>query len=1130
MESSLRLQRYRSDRRKLLEFLVSTNHLRAPALASLDLDTISADYVLECIQSGGDFDPSEASRRYREGLDYPIMINLSSGRFYFLLSRPELSGSPPVRIAPQVEMKTSTSHPSSSAGKLDNLIGKGTGKCQIENAADTSALNLPSQPAKDAKALSLGLPSINAGLSDDDIQQTAYEVLLASFVLSRREADLFQDEKNGKNFRASSEQATNDELGSVTEDCNYSMLEVVRVQLEISEAISALTKKGLRNFTLKMMHKQADVPRITLQLLSAVCSSDFPNERSYVRWQKRQANILEELLLRSISSISVTPANLSNLISNLRNTEEWISTDRLAETLKALRNYASELSSMPGKFGIAHETLYWTESYHFNIKLYERLLSSVFDVLEDGQLLQEAEEILAFLRLTWPILGITEKIHDALFAWVLFVQFVQTGELKLLKLTVVELHKALSCEDGDMMGQYTSSLSCSVVASGGRRVLNLVDSVIFNINMWCCNQLEDYHLHFNQDNCSTFQDLLALACLTGSSFPYECAEIKHVRPMAENLAASKLAHMFVEKSIGAAYRQVLNFLDAENLEKDHSLVMLANKFKAVAEKEYTLFSPVLCQQYPEAGIVAAVLLHQLYGKHLKPFLEVVSHLSESTIKVLAASNSLESYLTYILHSAYGEKKRSPTANYIHPYQIRSFCSPLIVHWVQTQQNNILEWTQRAINIEDWEPLSNQQRQAASIIEVFRIIEEIVDQFFNLNLPMDIIHLRSLLIGIRQSLEAYLLHIINQQVDKSLLYPTPPALTRYEESANPFTKKKPVERLMLEDKTMNQLNDLTLPKLCVKLNTLHYLREQLDTLEDAIKHSWVLLQTDDGQIFDVAKDDLPTSSGTVEELFTIFDDIRRRAVCASDMIVDFVGARAIFWDLRNSMIFSLYQGSVENARFEIFIPMLDEVLDTVCDLIVDSLRDQVVSSIFEATMDGYIWVMLDGGPARVFSESDATMMQQDLNDLKDLFVANGQGLPQDVVEKEARLGEEILDLYAMKAETIIDMLISASQQIPNHLEIKKPGRRSATDVDTLLRVLCHKKDKYASKFLKIQYQLPKSSDYEDTTGKVPPAKNPLLSDMLRRKSSINWTKKGQRSFKIVKNKFQEATSEIGRPPR
>jgi len=38
----------------------------------------------------------------------------------------------------------------------------------------------------------------------------------------------------------------------------------------------------------------------------------------------------------------------------------------------------------------------------------------------------------------------------------------------------------------------------------------------------------------------------------------------------------------------------------------------------------------------------------------------------------------------------------------------------------------------------------------------------VDQFFNLNLPMDIIHLRSLLIGIFRCLDAYLLHVVNHQ--------------------------------------------------------------------------------------------------------------------------------------------------------------------------------------------------------------------------------------------------------------------------------------------------------------------------------------------------------------------------------
>ncbi|WOL10032.1 hypothetical protein Cni_G18786 [Canna indica] len=895
MESSPLLQRYRSDRRKLLEFLLSTGLVRAPALASLDsagvdLDNVSADYVLECIQSGGDFDPSEASNRFSASLNYPIMVNSSTGNIYFLLSRPELSRSPPVRNAPQVGIKASTSNPSSSADQMDDFVSRGIRKCLIENIADASSLNLPCQSSQNAKSSSLGLPTMSTGLSDDDIQQTAYEVLLASFILSGRQEDIFQCKKNGKGSKILSPQGTaGNELSPIKEDCNFALMEVIRVQLEVSEAIGIVANKGLRNFCLKMMHEQNDVPHISLHLLNVISSFDFPSERSYMRWLRRQANVLEEFLLHSTSFLSDASMEQTKLVSRLRSIEEWASTDGCTETLKALKNWASELSSMPKKFGIPHETYYWTWAYHFNIKLYERLLYSVFDVLDDGELLQEAEEILAVVRLTWPILGVTEKMHAALFAWVLFLQFIQTGELKLLKLTLVELHKALSCQDDDAIELYTSSLSCSVLADGGTRVLKLVDSVLFNIKIWSCNQLKDYHLHFDKDTSTTFENVVALAVLSGSHFPDECAEIKHTSPLAENLAASKLIHMFVEKSIEAAYRQVLKFLDAESLEKDCSLAMLANKLKAIAEKEFT-------------------------------------------------------------------------------------------------------------------------------------------------------------------------------------------------------------------------------------------REQLDTLEDTIKNSWTLLQKGTNQIFNVVKDVLPAPTSAVDELFTTFDDIRRSAIYASDLIVEFIGARTIFWDLRDSFIFTLYQGNVQNARFEIFIPLLDEVLDRVCDLIVDTLRDQVVSSIFQSTMDGFIWVILDGGPSRVFSQNDAIMMQEDLNLLKDLFIANGQGLPRDVVEKEARLGEEILDLYAMKADIIIDMLMSASQQISENLKTMKSRRRSATDADTLLRILCHKKDKVASNFLKIQYQLPKSSDYEDTFAKAPHDKSPL-----RRKSSFNWNKNGQRSFRILKTKLQEATSEIRHAP-
>ncbi|XP_038982553.1 protein unc-13 homolog isoform X9 [Phoenix dactylifera] len=994
METLFLLQRHRRDRRKLLEFILSAGLIRTPSgdsldLSDVDLDTISVDYVLECVKSGGVFDPSAANKRYIEALDYPVMINSSSRNFYFLRSKTELSGSPPRRIVPQIKVKISSSHSSCLTEQPDHLVGSETNKSGVEsNISDLTAADVHSHPANDAYMPSLNLPTLTTdnfvgclsklissfkileGLSDDDMRETAYEVLVASFILSRGEVRLFEKKKKEKRSRfLKGLRSKRDELNSRSEpeDCHIDLLDVIRVQMEISEAMDVRTKRGLRHFGEKKMHEQIDVPQISLELLSAISRSDFPTERSYTQWQKRQANILEELLMTSVDFVSDVHAALSMLLSKLRNIEEWVlntSPDGRAEILTDIKQYASKFSNMPRKFGIRNETYYWTSSFHFNINLYEKLLCSIFDVLEDGQIVEEAEEIIAVLKLTWSTLGIIQKMHNALYAWVLFRQFVRTGEARLLRYAVVEVQKVVSGKDGEGIEEaYMSSLICSVDAYGSTRLLNLVDAVLFDISKWCHNQLEDYHLHFSQDKSAMFESVLTLAILCGSCFADEFAEIK----------------------------------------------------------------------------------------------------------------------------------------------IQQICAPLILQWLHTQHDIILEWTKRAIQI------------------------EIVDQFFNLNLPMDTIHLRSLLIGIVRSLDSYLQYMVNQQVDKRMLYPSPPALTRYKESINPFTKKRSAEHAFIEEKIARQLNDLTVLKLCVKLNTLHYVRDQLDTLEDSVKQSWELAQS--GQTFGAAEQDLSISSEPVDELFTIFDDIRRSAVDASDTITDFIGARVIFWDMRDSFLFSLYQGSVESARFEIFIPLLDGVLDYICDLIIDTLRDQVVSSICQASMvlEGYVWVLLDGGPSRVFSDSDVTMMQEDLNVLKDFFIANGQGLPHVIVEKDARLAQQIIDLYSLKASTIIEMLMSASEHVSYYPESKKPGQRCANDAETLLRVLCHKKDEVASRFLKVHYKLPKSSDYEDVLGKEPALKSSLIEDMLKSNTSFNWTEKGQRGFRMMKKKFQEATSEIRHAP-
>ena len=58
------------------------------------------------------------------------------------------------------------------------------------------------------------------------------------------------------------------------------------------------------------------------------------------------------------------------------------------EVVSTIKHLALKLSSLPGQIGIQSETYYWTAGYHLNIRLYEKLLFSVFDILDECQLIE----------------------------------------------------------------------------------------------------------------------------------------------------------------------------------------------------------------------------------------------------------------------------------------------------------------------------------------------------------------------------------------------------------------------------------------------------------------------------------------------------------------------------------------------------------------------------------------------------------------------------------------------------------------------------------------------------------------------------------------------------------------------
>ncbi|RVW16444.1 hypothetical protein CK203_067831 [Vitis vinifera] len=301
----------------------------------------------------------------------------------------------------------------------------------------------------------------------------------------------------------------------------------------------------------------------------------------------------------------------------------------------------------------------------------------------------------------------------------------------------------------------------------------------------------------------------------------------------DEIAAKKL-QTYIQKSIEAAYSRVAATMDLESkLERTHPLALLANELRLIANRELTVFCPILRHWCPEAGMISAMLLNQLYGERLKPFLKGVTSLSEDVKLVLPAADMLDHDLTQLYSSACKDHGSFHSLT-----KILIIMRPIILDWVIAQHGaswnglDVLLILRIATGIDklagfivlkgkegDWEPLSSQRRQAVSVVEVFRIVEETVDQFFGLNLPMDITHLQALLSVIFHSLDTYLQKVISELVEKSYLFPPAPSLTRYKEMVIPIAKKKLVESTPLDEKVNNKLNELTISKLCVRLNTL-----------------------------------------------------------------------------------------------------------------------------------------------------------------------------------------------------------------------------------------------------------------------------------------------------------------------
>ncbi|PQQ10446.1 uncharacterized protein Pyn_23275 [Prunus yedoensis var. nudiflora] len=828
-----------------------------------------------------------------------------------------------------------------------------------------------------------------------------------------------------------------------------------------------------------------DALLVPLELLCCISRTEFSDKKAYIRWQKRQLNMLEEGLLNfpavGFGESGRKASEFRILLAKIEESEFLPpSTGELQRTecLRSLREVATPLAERPARGDLTGEVCHWADGYHLNVRLYEKLLLSVFDMLDEGKLTEEVEEILELVKSTWRVLGITETMHYTCYAWVLFRQHVITSEQGVLKHAIEQLKKIpLKEQRGPQERLHLKSLHCRVEGDQGHQDLSFLQSFLLPIQKWADKQLGDYHLHFSEVPVM-MENVVAVAMIAQRLLleETEAAMMQYTSNTDRDQIES-----YISSSIKNAFTRILQSVEKSDSKHEHPLALLAEETKKLLKKDTTMFMPILSrgihkqllsQPHSFIGFMATIVFQGGNGElnanvlFQKPFLGVAEHLTEDVISVFPAADNLEQYIMELITSNSGEETADIYCRKLAPYQIGSISGTLVMRWVNSQLGRVLGWVERAVQQERWDPISPQQRHGSSIVEVFRIVEETVDQFFDLKVPMRPTELSGLFRGVDNAFQVFANHVIDKLATKEDLIPPVPILTRYKKEVGikAFVKKELFDPRLPDERRSTEISVRTTPTLCVQLNTLYYAISQLNKLEDSMWERWTRKKP--SQNFTKKSIDEKSKSFTQKDTF---DGSRKDINAAIDQICEFTGTKIIFWDLREPFINNLYKPSVSLSRFEAVYEPLDTELSQLCAIIVEPLRDRIVTSLLQATLDGLLRVVLDGGPSRIFSLGDAKLLEEDLEVLKEFFISGGDGLPRGVVENQVARVRDVIKLHSYETRELIEDLKSSSG-----LNVQGGRSKLGADSKTLLRILCHRADSEASLFLKKQYKIPKST--------------------------------------------------------
>ncbi|XP_028769572.1 protein unc-13 homolog [Neltuma alba] len=858
--------------------------------------------------------------------------------------------------------------------------------------------------------------------------------------------------------------------------------EIMRQQMRVTEQSDNRLRKTLMRTLVGQMGRRAETIILPLELLRQLKPSEFNDSNEYHMWQKRQLKIMEAGLLLH-PSIPLEKNNtfamrLRDIIKS--GNSKPLDTGKNSDTMRTLCNSVVSLSWRSAN-GTPTDVCHWVDGYPVNMYIYTSLLQAIFDIRDETLVLDEVDELLELMKKTWSTLGISRPIHNVCFTWVLFLQYVETGQV----------------ESDLLSAAYAMLIEVAADARKEKEALyvKILTSVLGSLLEWAEKKLVNYHEYYVRGTVGQIENLLPLVLLASKILGEDVTISEGEGPDITIVDSSgDRIEYYIRSSLKNAFDKMI---DAENEKAAESeikeemsqiLVRLAQKTEELAMKERESFSPVMSKWQPTAGAVAAMTLHNCYGHVLRQYLGGVISLTTEMVEVLQRAGRLEKLLVQMVveESTECDDGGKTVVREMVPYEVDSVVLNFLRRWIDESLDRGKEYFLRAKEIETWNPKSKSEQHALSAVELMNLAKATVEEFFKIPIGITEDLVLDLAEGVESIVQNYTSFVAACGSKQSYI-PSLPPLTRCNRDSKflKLWRKAAPCSMTSEEQSMNETNEGHHPRpstsrgtqrLYVRLNTLHYMLSCIQSLDKSLSLKSGVVPSSHHRLGSRGGRP-PSTSGSA-----YFDIVATSIQAACHYVSEVAAYRLIFLDSSSVFYDGLYLGDVANSRIRPALRTLKQNLAVMTAILTDRAQALAMKEVMKASFESFLMVLLAGGSSRVFNRSDHQMIQEDFESLKKVFCTCGEGLiAEEVVQREAEVVEGVIDLMGQSTDQLVEDfsiitcetsgigVMGIGQKLPMP---PTTGRWNRSDPNTILRVLCHRNDGAANQFLKRTFQLAK----------------------------------------------------------